>query len=63
MVEGLSIGLEVTLRVALDGQRLPALARALPKTSAVDLVEPQLAASSDQQVSQRTVRAVQHPVC
>ena len=55
-VEGLSIGLEVTLRVALDGQRLPALARALPEDIGRDLVEPQLAGILYQQVSQRTVR-------
>jgi regulator of protease activity HflC (stomatin/prohibitin superfamily) len=55
-VEGLSIGLEVTLRVALDAQRLPALARALPEDIGRDLVEPQLAGILYQQVSQRTVR-------
>ena len=55
-VEGLSIGLEVNLRVALDSQRLPALARALPEDIGRDLVEPQLAGILYQQVSQRTVR-------
>ena len=55
-VEGLSIGLEVNLRVALDAQRLPALARALPEDIGRDLVEPQLAGILYQQVSQRTVR-------
>ena len=54
--EGLSIGLEVNLRVALDSQRLPALARALPEDIGRDLVEPQLAGILYQQVSQRTVR-------
>ena len=55
-VEGLSIGLEVNLRVALDSQRLPALARALPEDIGRDLVEPQLAGILYQAVSQRTVR-------
>lgn len=55
-VEGLSVGLEVNLRVALDGQRLPALARSLPDDIGRDLVEPQLAGILYQAVSQRTVR-------
>lgn len=55
-VEGLSVGLEVNLRVALDDQRLPALARSLPDDIGPQLVEPQLAGILYQEVSQRTVR-------
>ena len=55
-VEGLSVGLEVSLRVALDDKRLPALARSLPEAIGPELVEPQLAGILYQEVSQRTVR-------
>lgn len=55
-IEGLSIGLEVSLRVALDDKRLAALARTLPEAIGPDLVEPQLAGILYQEVSQRTVR-------
>lgn len=55
-IEGLSIGLEVSLRVALDETRLPALARSLPEDIGADLVEPQLAGILYQEVAQRTVR-------
>ncbi|MGY0193504.1 SPFH domain-containing protein [Leptothrix sp. BB-4] len=55
-VEGLSVGLEVTLRLGLDEQRLVALARTLPDAIGADLVEPQLAGILYQEVSQRTVR-------
>ncbi len=55
-VEGLSVGLEVTVRLALDEQRLVQLARTLPDAIGADLVEPQLAGILYQEVSQRTVR-------
>jgi len=55
-VEGLSVGLEITLRVALDEQRLAQLARALPDDIGAELVEPQLAGILYAEVSQRTVR-------
>lgn len=55
-VEGLSVGLEVSLRVALDDKRLPHLARSLPEAIGPDLVEPQLAGILYQAVAQHTVR-------
>ena len=55
-VEGLSVGLEVSLRVAMDDKRLPQLARSLPEAIGADLVEPQLAGILYQEVAQHTVR-------
>ncbi|MFO1228477.1 SPFH domain-containing protein [Roseateles sp.] len=55
-VEGLSVGLEVNLRVALDARQLPQLARKLPEQIGADLVEPQLAGVLYAEVSQHTVR-------
>ena len=55
-VEGLSVGLEVSLRVALDPARLPQLAGSLPDAIGPDLVEPLLTGILYQQVSQHTVR-------
>jgi regulator of protease activity HflC (stomatin/prohibitin superfamily) len=55
-VEGLSVGLEVTLRVGLDEKRLPQLARSLPEAIGPELVEPQLAGILYQEVSKHTVR-------
>ena len=39
-VEGLSIGMEVTVRYALDPERIPAIARRLPEDVGRDLIEP-----------------------
>ncbi|MEO3690451.1 SPFH domain-containing protein [Roseateles paludis] len=55
-VEGLSVGLEVNLRVALDARQLPALARKLPDQIGPDFVEPALAGILYAEVSQHTVR-------
>lgn len=55
-MEGLSMGLEVSVRVALDDKRLPQLARTLPEAIGADLVEPQLVGILYQEVSQHTVR-------
>lgn len=55
-VEGLSLGLEVTLRVALDPARYGQLARELPEHYEKELVEPALAAVLLPQVAQHTVR-------
>ncbi len=55
-IEGLSVGLEVTVRLALDEQRLVQLARSLPEAIGPELVEPQLVGILYQEVSQHTVR-------
>ncbi|MEY2687854.1 MAG: hypothetical protein RL375_2052, partial [Pseudomonadota bacterium] len=55
-VEGLAVGLEVNVRLALDDKRLVQLARSLPDAIGTELVEPQLASILYQEVSQHTVR-------
>lgn len=55
-VEGLSVGLEVSLRVGLDSKRAPELARKLPAQIGPELVEPMLAGLLYAEVSQHTVR-------
>jgi regulator of protease activity HflC (stomatin/prohibitin superfamily) len=55
-IEGLTVGLEVTLRWALDDQRLIQLAKTLPDDIGLEVVEPQLVGLLYQEVSQRTVR-------
>lgn len=55
-VEGLSVGLEVSLRLGLDAKQLPQLARKLPERLDAELVEPALAAILYKQVAQHTVR-------
>lgn len=39
-VEGLSIGMEITVRYALDADRIPSIARRLPHDVGKDLIEP-----------------------
>lgn len=55
-VEGLSVGLEVRLRIALDERRLPELARKLPAQFETELVEPAVASLLYPLVAQHTVR-------
>jgi regulator of protease activity HflC (stomatin/prohibitin superfamily) len=55
-VEGLSVGLEIRLRIALDERRLPELARKLPAKFETELVEPALASLLYPLVAQHTVR-------
>jgi len=55
-VEGLSVGLEVSLRLGLDAKQLPQLARKLPERLDAEMVEPALAAILYKQVAQHTVR-------
>ncbi|WP_374437718.1 SPFH domain-containing protein [Inhella sp.] len=55
-VEGLSVGLEVSLRVQLDPQRYAQLAKDLPEHFEKELIEPALTAVLLPQVAQHTVR-------
>jgi regulator of protease activity HflC (stomatin/prohibitin superfamily) len=55
-IEGLSVGLEVRMRIALDERRLPELAKKLPAKFETELVEPQLASLLYPLVAQHTVR-------
>lgn len=55
-VEGLSVGLEVSLRLGLDPKQLPMLARKLPERIDAELVEPALASILYKHVAQHTVR-------
>ena len=55
-VEGLSVGLEVSLRVQLDPQRYAQLAKDLPENFEKELIEPALTAVLLPQVAQHTVR-------
>lgn len=55
-VEGLSVGLEVSLRVQLDPQRYAQLAKDLPEHFERELIEPALTAVLLPQVAQHTVR-------
>ncbi len=55
-VEGLSVGLEVSLRVQLDPRRYAQLAKDLPEHFEKELIEPALTAVLLPQVAQHTVR-------
>ena len=55
-VEGLSVGLEVSLRVQLDPQRYVQLAKDLPENFEKELIEPALTAVLLPLVAQHTVR-------
>ena len=55
-IEGLAVGLEINLRLGLDPQQLPQLARKLPEHIDAQLVEPALASILYKHVAQHTVR-------
>ena len=57
-VEGLSLGLDLTVRYAIDPTRLAQLARSLPDNIERDLVEPALQGVAYRLVAKRTVREI-----
>ncbi|MDI4635772.1 prohibitin family protein [Pelomonas sp. V22] len=57
-VEGLSLGLDLTLRYAVDPSRLAQLARTLPDNIERDLVDPALQGVAYRLVAKRTVREI-----
>ncbi|EPX58911.1 spfh domain / band 7 family protein [Cystobacter fuscus DSM 2262] len=57
-VEGLSIGVEVTIRYVLDPERIPALAARLPEDIGRDLVEPVIDGVLRRHFAQHTVREI-----
>ena len=57
-LEGLSLGLDLTLAWRVDEKRLPALATSLPENIEQDLIAPALQASIYPVISQHTVREI-----
>lgn len=57
-VEGLSLGLDLTLRWGLDTTRLPELARKLPDRIEADVIEPAVQAVVYRQIATHTVREI-----
>lgn len=57
-VEGLSLGLDLTLRWGLDSSRLPELARRLPDDLETDVIAPALQAVVYKQIARHTVREI-----
>ncbi len=57
-VEGLSLGLDLTLRWSLDERRLPELARRLPDALEADVIAPALQAVVYKQIARHTVREI-----
>ena len=57
-LEGLSLGLDLTLAWRIDEKRLPALASSLPENIEQDLIAPALQASIYPVISQHTVREI-----
>ncbi len=57
-VEGLSLGLDLTVRYAIDPTRLAQLARSLPDNIERDLVDPALQGVAYRLVAKRTVREI-----
>jgi regulator of protease activity HflC (stomatin/prohibitin superfamily) len=57
-VEGLSLGLDLTLRWGLDSSRLPELARRLPDHIEADVIEPAVQAVVYKQIATHTVREI-----
>ncbi|MBV8501582.1 MAG: prohibitin family protein [Paucibacter sp.] len=57
-LEGLSLGLDLTLAWRVDDKRLPALASSLPENIEQDLIAPALQASIYPVISQHTVREI-----
>jgi regulator of protease activity HflC (stomatin/prohibitin superfamily) len=57
-VEGLSLGLDLTLRWGLDSSRLAELARRLPDRIEADVIEPAVQAVVYKQIATRTVREI-----
>ena len=57
-VEGLSLGVEVTVRYALDGARLSALAERLPENVGQELIEPAIDGVLRRHFAQHTVREI-----
>ncbi|MEH0168568.1 SPFH domain-containing protein [Roseateles microcysteis] len=57
-VEGLSLGLDLTVRYGIDPNRLAQLARSLPDNIERDLVEPALQGVAYRLVAKRTVREI-----
>jgi regulator of protease activity HflC (stomatin/prohibitin superfamily) len=57
-VEGLSVGVDVTLRYALDPQRVLAVARRLPDNVAGDLIEPAIDGVLHRAFARHTVREI-----
>jgi regulator of protease activity HflC (stomatin/prohibitin superfamily) len=57
-VEGLSVGVEVTVRYALDPDRVAAVAKRLPQNVGHDLVEPLVDGVLHRELARRTVREI-----
>ncbi|MBL8279993.1 MAG: prohibitin family protein [Pelomonas sp.] len=57
-VEGLSLGLDLTVRWGLDAARLPELARKLPEDIEGEVIAPAVQAVVYKQVAKRTVREI-----
>ncbi|PZP30206.1 MAG: spfh domain / band 7 family protein [Roseateles depolymerans] len=57
-VEGLSLGLALTLRWGVDASRLPELARKLPDNLEADVINPALQAVIYKQIARHTVREI-----
>lgn len=57
-VEGLSLGLDLTLRWGVDATRLPELARQLPHDIEADVIAPAVQAVVYKQIAKRTVREI-----
>ncbi len=57
-VEGLSLGLDMTVRWAVDTTRLPELARKLPDDIEADVIAPAVQAVVYKQIAKRTVREI-----
>lgn len=57
-VEGLSVGVEVTVRYALDPERVTALAKRLPENIGRDLIQPAVDGVLHRALARRTVREI-----
>lgn len=57
-VEGLSLGLDMTVRWNVDGNRLPELSRKLPDSIEADVIAPAVQAVVYKQIAKRTVREI-----
>ena len=57
-VEGLSLGLDMTVRWAVDTTRLPELARRLPDDIEADVIAPAVQSVVYKQIAKRTVREI-----
>ena len=57
-VEGLSLGLDMTVRWTVDATRLPELSRKLPDDIEADVIAPAVQAVAYKQIAKRTVREI-----